>query len=248
MRDRDFPQVLELWQACFGDEEAYVRFFWENGFPLGRGLLMKEDGRTVSMLFLLPGALAQSSNFLPAEYVYAVATLPEYRGRGYAAELVRSGAEMARSQKTAALCLLPANPSLYDYYAKLGFVKGFRAQSFQNGYQPPLTPPLEHEFMQHEIMQEIMCRKRDAVWSRLGYFAWPPPLLAYMQREHVFTGGEVYADAHSYAFLNADGSVKERSLCRPTTKPGGMLLPLDPSAEGWLASTGGKAYLGFPLN
>ena len=121
----DYARVLRIWQACFGDEESYVRFFWENCFPQCRGLIYEAGGQAVSMLFLLPGTLAYKKTSLPAEYVYAVATMPEYRGRGYATELTKQAAGIAQSEGKSALCLRPGEESLYGYYAKLGFVKAF---------------------------------------------------------------------------------------------------------------------------
>jgi len=134
MRESDSPAVLRIWQACFGDEEGYVRFFWENGFPLCRGLVWEEEGQAVSMLFLLPGALSYKKTLLPAEYVYAVATLPEFRGRGYAAALTREAALLAASEGKSALCLRPGDEGLYTYYAKLGFVKAFAQYEPEDPY------------------------------------------------------------------------------------------------------------------
>jgi GNAT superfamily N-acetyltransferase len=134
VRGGDYPQVLRIWRACFGDEESYVRFFWENCFPLCRGLAYEADGRVVSMLFLLPCALAHKKMYLPAEYVYAVATLPEYRGRGYAAALVREAGLLAQTEGKSALCLRPADEGLYGYYAKLGFVKAFAKHEKEDRY------------------------------------------------------------------------------------------------------------------
>ena len=132
IRESDYPQVLRVWQACFGDDEEYIRFFWENGFPVCRGLCLEADGQTVSMLFLLPCALAYKMTYLPAEYVYAVATLPEHRGRGYAAQLTREAAAIAVSEGKSALCLRPGDEGLYDYYGKLGFVKAFARHEREN--------------------------------------------------------------------------------------------------------------------
>ena len=134
MRDTDYPRAFAVWRACFEDDEDYFRFFWEHGFPLCRGLCLEEDGQAVSMLFLLPGALGNPSalgyrkTLLSAWYVYAVATLPAYRGRGYASELTCYAAALAKGEGLSALCLRPADEGLYGYYAKLGFVKAFARQ------------------------------------------------------------------------------------------------------------------------
>jgi len=125
IRENDCSSILEIWRACFEDDEEYFRFFWENGFSLCRGLVWEEGGRAVSMLFLLPSALGYKKSLLSAEYVYAVATLPAYRGRGYAGKLTCCAADLAAGEGKSALCLRPADEGLYGYYAKLGFVKAF---------------------------------------------------------------------------------------------------------------------------
>jgi len=131
MLESDYPQAFGIWRACFEDDEDYFRFFWENGFPLCRGLMWAEDGQAVAMLFLLPGMLGYPSalgcrkRLLPAAYVYAVATLPAHRGRGYASELTRCAADLAKGEGLSALCLRPGDEGLFGYYARLGFIKAF---------------------------------------------------------------------------------------------------------------------------
>ena len=160
----DYPQAFAIWRACFEDDEGYFRFFWENGFPLCRGLLWEEDGQAVSMLFLLPGALGNpnalgfSKTLLPAWYVYAVATLPEFRGRGYAGELTRYAAALAKGEGLSALCLRPADEGLYGYYAKLGFVKAFAR------FERPV---------------------------RRGRFVWDDPMREYLFKEGELTGRDM---------------------------------------------------------
>jgi len=270
MRESDYPQVLKVWQTCFGDEEGYVRFFWENCFPLCRGLVYEEADKLVSMLFLLPGALAYKRSLLPAEYVYAVATLPEYRGKGYASNLVEFAAIAAKGEGKSALCLLPASSELYKYYAKLGFQTAFCRQDFQSVRIGPEGGPMPHVgrtnklhrtyqflmsctcpeggYLPHGIGLYIYYGLRRCVWGKQGYFDWPVHMLEYMHGEHIFNGGEVYADRNVTAFVTKEGKVKECSLNRPAKEPGGMLRPLDDRAKHWLKQTKGKAYLGLALD
>lgn len=133
----DFPQVLKLWQTCFGDGEDYVRFFWQHGFLHCRGLGHWDGSTLVSMLFMLPGAL-QPGN-LPAEYIYAVATLPEHRKQGLAAQLL----QQAAASGTSALALHPATEQLRSYYAKQGFLPAFRKQDCGNG-KFAFTPAIQN--------------------------------------------------------------------------------------------------------
>jgi predicted acetyltransferase len=105
------------------------------------------------MLFLLPGALSYKKTALPAEYVYAVATLPEFRGRGYAATLTREAALLAAGEGKSALCLRPGDEGLYAYYAKQGFVKAFarREREDRYGYFEFTFPMREYIYKESEL-------------------------------------------------------------------------------------------------
>jgi len=233
----DFPQIMRSWQTCFGDSEAYIRLFWDAGFPLCRGLADEQNGVLTAMAFLLPGALVLREESHPATYVYAVATLPEYRGRGIAAALMQRAAEIAREEGQAALCLLPGSEGLYDYYAKLGYSVGFSRQvfDFPAGSKQAAFDP------------NLAAKHRKACWNELGYFAWLPPLLDYMAKEHIFRGGEILPEESGYAFVEGD-HVRERCVCAPSELPGGMILPLNKHGEDWLAQTAQRGYLGLTLD
>jgi len=234
---RDFPQILRIWQACFGDSEAYIRLFWDACFPLCRGLADEQDGTLAAMAFLLPGTLVYRGESHLATYVYAVATLPEYRGRGIAAALMQRAANIAREEGQAALCLLPGSEGLYDYYAKLGYSVGFARQV--------------HDFpakaKQAAFDPNLAFNHRKACWEELGYFAWSPPLLDYMAKEHLFRGGEILLEDSGYAFVEGN-HVRERCVCAPSNLPGGMILPLNKHGEDWLAQTTQGGYLGLTLD
>ena len=164
INDSDYAQVLRIWQACFGDEESYVRFFWENGFPTCRGLIYEAAEQPVSMLFLLPCALAYRKIYLPAEYVYAVATLPGHRNKGYAAALTQEAILLAGSEGKSALCLRPGDEGLYAYYAKQGFVKAFAKQEKvdRNGYFAWSFHMREYIDKEGELTGRDMCPAGDA--------------------------------------------------------------------------------------
>jgi len=166
IRSNDFAGIVAIWQACFGDDESYVRFFWDNCFPMCKGLGREEDGKLAAMLFMLPGGLIAprepphpcgapllGGELAGAEYIYAVATLPAYQKRGYAAQLTQWAAEIAKSEGKAALCLSPATQALFAYYSKLGFVQAFVKQN--TGH---------------------------------GKFTWPPHMLNYLEKEASLVG------------------------------------------------------------
>lgn len=77
-------------------------------------LLICQDGHAVSMASFLDINVRDGEEWKPAKYVYAVATLPEYRGRGYAGKILKKAEEIFNMP----LVLVPAEKELVGYYRK----------------------------------------------------------------------------------------------------------------------------------
>jgi len=175
----DYPQVLRIWQTCFGDDEAYVRFFWENAFAHCTGFGYYVEDMLVSMLFMLPGML--EPNQVSAHYIYAVATLPEHRKQGLATKLLQYAAASGAS----ALVLYPATAQLQAYYIKQGFVLAFRKQDCDMG---------KFEFslaMQAYLRAEAKLVKRDLT-QRDAFGGMLLPLHDHAQAWLTQTQGKAY--------------------------------------------------------
>lgn len=87
-------------------------------------LVIYRDGRPVSMASFLPAVYHTAKGVIPVRYVYAVATLPEYRRQGLAEKILICGSSLWDEP----LVLCPADEHLYRYYGKIGFVNGFRSE------------------------------------------------------------------------------------------------------------------------
>ena len=114
-----------LWTAAFGDGPEFQREFYRLCAPEGP-LVLLEDGGLRSMLALPELALVlEDGRRLRAGLVYALATCPEARGQGFAAMLMETAAGLARNRGLDCLLVAPAQPSLFQYYARCGFRAGF---------------------------------------------------------------------------------------------------------------------------
>ncbi|MDR3313774.1 MAG: GNAT family N-acetyltransferase, partial [Oscillospiraceae bacterium] len=227
------------------------------------------------MLFLLPGALELAGEQLPASYVYAVATAVDHRGQGLAAELTRQSAKQAQQDGQAALCLLPADAGLYEYYGKLGFRTAFARQARSFARETAEIPYLKTNLVWDAAQVQLQRAQR---WGAQGFFAWGAPMLEYMRQEQRFTGGRVRCAEGGYVFYSVENRLLTAEECCAapevtewllqkslsisgcsrgeayfaaaspiSAEPGGMLLPLDDRAERFLAATQGRAYLGLTL-
>lgn len=114
-------QLAELWRTVFGDGKREVALFFRNAWRPENTLAVRENGRIVSALHILPCRMLLSGRTVQAHYIYAAATLPEFRGRGYMAQLLYLAGQYGQRRGDYASVLLPASASLYDFYHKFGY-------------------------------------------------------------------------------------------------------------------------------
>ena len=75
---------------------------------------LEKDGRIVSMCFALPCLIDGRK----AKYIFAVTTPQEFRGKGYAKELINR----IKKQDDSILILRPVNDGLIEFYKNMGFI------------------------------------------------------------------------------------------------------------------------------
>ena len=144
VRDADTPALAALWRRVFGDPEELSRGFLEALPSLGGGVCAEEDGK------LLGAAYAVTDYFLNEErlaYLYAVAVLPEARGRGLGAALSREAAALGRRLGAELVCTCPAEPGLYPWYEGIiGVRPALRRREEELACRPgPALRPLSPE-------------------------------------------------------------------------------------------------------
>lgn len=199
---RDAEQIVKIWQTCFGDEEAYIRFYLEHRMTEDNMMVIYEEGKAVSMASFLPVSYNCKGEYLPARYVYAVATLPEYRSRGFASEILR----FARNYYDEMLILAPAEESLIAYYEKMGFVRAFapaeplavektgsRGNIQAAEYDPSALEDTYSEDVLEEITAEEYARIRDLRLEGEGYVRWDVAAIQYAMDVNASSGGKTCA-------------------------------------------------------
>ncbi len=121
----DYDELISLWQTVFGDNKETIRYFFENAVETGDIFAEKINGRIVSAFYLVNATLITGNNENNVKYLYAAATLPEYRKQGIMSRMIKYAAEYVKQKNADYIALCPADESLYDYYGKLGFVSAF---------------------------------------------------------------------------------------------------------------------------
>ena len=138
-------QTHRLWQQVFGDEPQAQEVFYDLCAPQGP-LVLVEAGQVACMLALTPVELAlPGCTASRGTYLYALATRPDCRGKGYAARLIACAAAWTQEQGLDFVCTVPAQPSLFTFFSKNSFTPAFYhlrvpLPAPQAGPVEPLTP------------------------------------------------------------------------------------------------------------
>ena len=180
---QDEAQIIDLWHSCFGDDETYIRFYLENRFDDENMLCIRDKGKIVSMASFLKTSLKWPGKDEETEalYVYAVATDPAYRGRGYASDIIKHASEKWRKP----LILQHASETLQTFYEKLGFVKCFKRYLYDyeavrlDGKDAANVAAVGNIDVDMEIIPEVTLdiikdyqKKRDAFFETRPYVRW----------------------------------------------------------------------------
>lgn len=115
---QDRGDLIELWKQAFGDSEEYIEMFLAENASLCKIVIYRAEGKIASATYLLPVSYARADHTnAKAWYLYAAATLPEYRGNGFFGEVLGFIQEWFLEP----VFLVPAQKSLISYYERHGF-------------------------------------------------------------------------------------------------------------------------------
>lgn len=119
--NRDIFLLKRLWITVFKDSESFVDFFFEKRYHDSLCLVDEEQNNIRAMLYLFPCQLKKEGKNEYLFYVYAVATLPEYRNLGIMGKLIDKAYFYALSINYIGLILIPATIELFKLYSHYGF-------------------------------------------------------------------------------------------------------------------------------
>ncbi len=113
----DVPALRHLWSEAFGDTDEFLSVFFSTVFSPERCRCVKAENNIVSALYIFDCEYAGQK----LAYIYAVATLKEYRGRGICRRLTESTLDGLKKLGYCGALLVPASEPLFDFYERLGF-------------------------------------------------------------------------------------------------------------------------------
>ena len=206
----DLPALKALWRIGFGDGDDVIDAFHNTFLVPGSCIAAEADGRLVSAMYILMGQRLTTDRrqSLSAGYAYALATLPEYRGRGIGTAVYRACCDKILESADIA-CVLPAGAPLYPLYEAAGAfpVSYVREAHLSRAEVADAPSSLAARFSPLEY-----ARTRESFLSGLPHASFGAEFFEYMEE----TGTEFFALENGLAAIDiADGVCYIRELLVP---------------------------------
>ena len=169
--------LIQMTKICFEETDRSVKFFFNRKVDLNNCVVCIEDGKPVAQLHMLPVGIRNGREIIPAHYVYAASTLPEYRKQGCMTGLVDYACKLADSRGQKFSVLAPATEELFKFYRKLGYYRfhKYREVILTNEEMSKFHSDSENINMDCEDIQKI----RGDFFSADGELVWDNDSLKY---------------------------------------------------------------------
>ncbi|SHH75192.1 Acetyltransferase (GNAT) domain-containing protein [Sporobacter termitidis DSM 10068] len=138
---QDESALKALWRAVFGDDPADIDHFFETYFSPELTAVIDEDKTPVSAAYILPVGRLVRPGRTPVDcaMIYAVATQPACRGRGYGEAVTGAAGNLAVKRGFPAVVLKPADDGLFDFYGQRSDFREF-FDVYEYRYRPSALP------------------------------------------------------------------------------------------------------------
>ena len=240
-------QLKALWQCSFGDPEDAIDAFFSTAYTPARcQVLMQGDQVTAALYWLDTQYQGQK-----LAYLYAVATHPDFRGRGQCRCLMTHTKKLLKARGYAGILLSPASDGLRQMYGGMGYRDCcYCAKLSVPAAKEPAPLRMigadEYTRLRRQYLPEdgVVQEGENITYlkSFASFYAGEDFLLAAAQEGTVLHGLELLGNRQA-----AGGIVKALSCTEGTFRTPGyetmlaMFLPLKPSARA-------PGYLGFPFD
>lgn len=116
--EADKQQLKAMFKYGIDCSDSYTDWYFDKCRGYGEALVYEEDGKVVSVVEETTYSLAVNHTAVKAGYISSIFTLPEYRGKGYARELV---SDMLVNMRNSGKLVCFAVPPSYRMFDKFGF-------------------------------------------------------------------------------------------------------------------------------
>lgn len=118
-------EVKKLWKLCFNDSDEFVEMYFRLRYNSETTMTIQSGNKIVSSLQMPYYPMTFEGAEIQTAYISGACTHPDFRGKGVMAQLLAESFSRMVQKNIPLSILIPANPGLYDYYAKTGYAPAF---------------------------------------------------------------------------------------------------------------------------
>ena len=188
----DIPALKAIWSRVFGDPEEYIEGYFEDMYEDGQAVAALSGGSLVGSAYALPlGELVWPGGRERCAVGYAFAVLPEYRGLGIGRALTDRVIEKLRDEGFGAVCIYPAERSLFDYYRPSGYGEFFYKEEYR--VKAEEVVPVSDDGRIWETDSEEYAAARESFLAGRCHISFDRKRLEYQRRLCMMSGGGMYS-------------------------------------------------------
>ncbi len=186
-RPEDWAACKALWKTVFKDTDEYIDNYYQNQYAPEKLLVLREEREIRAMLALFDCQHRwEDGGTTRASYLYALATRPDSRGRGYAGGLLRYADFYLQNQGVPFLTTVPAEPALQAFFARYDF------QPCHPMEETDCTAPAPRALPVEQIGGEAYFRLRETLLEGRAHAVYPPEYLDYQAAVSKLNGGGLF--------------------------------------------------------
>lgn len=119
-------KVKALWKLCFDDSDEFVEMYFSLRYTEEVNVAIERENEVISALQMIPYPMTFCGKAVPTSYISGACTHPDFRGGGVMRELLSRSFRRMQNSGIYFSTLIPAEPWLFDYYAKMGYAPVFQ--------------------------------------------------------------------------------------------------------------------------
>lgn len=228
-RPDEIARQKELWKLAFGDDDAYIDYFYAHTGE-SQVLLLLEDGVVWTMVALFPVTVTlPQGESLSSAYIYALATHPEARKKGYGRFILNYVDFYLKESGKDCVTIVPAEPSLYRYFSTTGFEPACSTRKVELLRDMVAQPNPEDAIVPTSPAQYSALRERMLEGSL--HVTYGEALIAYQQGLSRMERGDLFhltvtgqGGLAAAEYLDEDTVLVKELLLPPTAQAGGAAL------------------------
>ena len=228
--DQEAP-LRSLWQAAFGDPDAFLDAFFQRAYAPERCLGVWEDGQLLGAVYWFACACRQQK----LAYLYALAVEKSCRGRGIGTQLMEKAHAVLASQGYAGAVLVPQEERLWGLYARLDYREGPGIETFTCKAGDTEIPLRAISAAEYATLRRMLLPVGGVVQegenlafleTQADFWAGADCILATRQEEDQLFGLELLGDTQSAPGIVAALGCREGIFRVPGTGRFAMFRPL----------------------